>query len=105
MTPIRIVQNDTLPLLEFSIEKNNEAFDLTGCTVFFSMMNQDGTVKINKRACTIVSPSLGTCTCQLVEADTNEAGQFQGELSVVDSSNDVQTTYDQIPIVIRQQIA
>lgn len=105
MTPIQIVQNDTLPLLEFTIEKNNEPFNLTGCTVTFSMMNQDGTVKISKRACTVVAPLLGTCSCQLLAGDTNEAGQFQGELSVVDSSNNIHTTYDQIPIVIRQQIA
>jgi hypothetical protein len=105
MTPIEIVQHDTLPLLEFTIEKNNAVFNLSGYTVVFSMMDENGTLKVNKQPCTVVSAAAGTCTYQLQSDDTNVAGQFQGEISVVDSNGDVQTTYDHIPIVIRQQVA
>ena len=105
MSPIELVQNDTLPLLEFTIEKNGAVFNLTGYSVKFSMMNQDGVVVVDKQPCTIVSAANGTCTYQLKSSETANPGKFRAELSVIDSNNDVQTTYDDIPVIIRQQVA
>lgn len=105
MNVIELVQNDTLPTLDFTIQKDGISYDLTGCTVYFSMQNENGTIKINKQTCTVVSASNGTCHYTLQSGDTNEAGQFSGEVTVIDGSGKIQTSYDNIPIIIRQEFA
>lgn len=103
--PIQIVQNDLLPVLEFTIEKGCEAFNLTGYTVVFSMLNNAGVRKIDKQECTITSAVSGIVQYSWQDGDTDTSGDFTGEVQVTDSNGKTQTTFDIIPIVIREQIA
>lgn len=103
--PLQIVQNDRLPILEFTIEKGGVAFNLTGYTVVFSMLNNAGVRKIDKQACVVVSAAAGTVQYSWQEGETDTAGDFTGEVQVTDSNGRTQTTFDPIPIVIREQIA
>lgn len=102
---IKMVQNDTLPDLEFTIKQDGSVVDLTGATVKFYMKNRDtGTVKINGVACTIVSASAGTCKYVWQSGDTDTVGTYQAEVEVTFSGGTVQTGYESLTIEIRDDI-
>ena len=102
---IALVSGDTMPVLEFTIEKDGEAVNLTGATVVFSMYNEEKVLKIDKQACTITNATGGVVQYQLQSGDTSEEGAFSGEIQVTDSNSGIQTTFEAIPITVRRQVA
>lgn len=105
MASIKIVQNDTKPILEFSITQEGAPVDLTGCTVKFYMKNIDtGSVKINGSLCDIADAANGKCRYVWLAADTNTVGAYLGEVEVTFPDGKIQTGYKQMTIVIRDDI-
>lgn len=102
---IYIVQNDTKPDLEFVITKDGRPVDLTGCTVYFTMKKIGGDIKINKAQCSIVDAESGLVKYEWQAGDTSEAGDYEGEVEVVDANGEVQTGYEKIYIKIREELA
>lgn len=102
---IKLVQNDTLPVLNFTIKQEGVPIDLTGCTVKFYMVNADTkAVKINGKSCTVVSEEDGTARYSWATEDTDTVGSYLGEVEVTFPSGKIQTGFKQIPIVIRDDI-
>ena len=57
---VKIVQNDTLPPIEFTLTQDGAPVNLTGCTVKFYMKDStSGSVKINGVNCTITDAAKG----------------------------------------------
>ena len=102
---IKMVQNDTLPVLEVTLNQDGCPIDLTGCTVKFYMKNADsGAVKINGEEMDIVSAEDGTCRYNWTATDTNTVGDYLGEVEVTYPSGKIQTAYKQLVIIIRDDI-
>jgi len=104
MNIIQLVQGDTNPDLEFQIVQGGNPVDLTGCTVYFTMKKIGGSVKIDNAVCTIVDAENGLAKYEWQEGDTSEAGNYEGEVRVVDASGEIQTGYEKIKIRIREKI-
>lgn len=105
ISPIELVQNDTLPFLDFTIEKDGVAVNLTSATVVFSMKNDKGVRKIDKQACSLVTPLSGICRYELQLGDTDTAGTFNGEIQITFPGGTKQTSFENIPVVIKGEIA
>ena len=102
---IKIVQNDTLPPLEFSLTKEGAPLDLTGCTVKFYMKDATtGSVKINGNTCAITDPTKGKCRYSWSGSDTNTVATYLGEVEVTFPDGKIQTGYKQLSIIIRDDI-
>lgn len=103
---IKIVKDDTLPVLEFSVIQNGVPVDLTGASVKFYMKNNDtGAVKVNGKSCTVIDPATsGVCRYSWEAADTDTAGEYVGEVEVTFATGKIQTGYKLIPIIIREDI-
>jgi hypothetical protein len=105
MKTIKIVQNDTLPVLNATISQDGAAVDLTGATVKFYMVNSEtSAVKINGVACSIISATLGQVRYSWAAIDTDTVGNYLGEFEVTFPSGKIQTGFKQVPIVIRDDI-
>ncbi len=102
---IKMVQNDTRPILEFAITQDGSPLDLTGCTVKFYMKNSStGVVKVNGNSCSIVSATAGTCRYIWSSTDTDTAGSYLGEIEITFPDAKKQTGYKLFTIVIRDDI-
>ena len=105
MASIKIVQNDTKPILEFTITQEGSPVDLTGATVKFYMKNNDtGSVKINGAACSISDAVNGKCRYVWQSGDTNTVGTYLAEVEVTFPDSSIQTGYKQMVIIIRDDI-
>ena len=102
---IKIVQNDTLPPLEFNLTQDGSPVNLTGCTVKFYMKDAtSGSVKINGTTCTITDATKGKCKYLWYGSDTNTVGTYLGEVEVTFPDGKIQTGYKQTSIIIRDDI-
>jgi len=102
---IKIVKDDTLPVLNATILQDGAPVDLTSATVKFYMKNADtGAVKINGSACAIISATDGTVRYSWSASDTDTEGDYLGEFEVTFPSGKIQTGFKQLSIVIRADI-
>lgn len=101
-----IKQNDTGPRLLFALSPSD--IDLTGATVRFSMRSRAGTVRVNRAAAVIVTPT-GTPTVAYdwQAADTAVAETCDAEFEVTYSGGTVETFPNSgfIAVVIADDIA
>lgn len=68
--------------LEFTLLDDDEnVVNLTGCTVNFLARKVSDTYSLGG-ACTLVSPTLGTCKYTTLLTDFPSAGQYLGEITV-----------------------
>lgn len=102
---IKIVQNDTRPVLEFAITQDGSPIDLTGCTVKFYMKNTDtGAVKINGSTCVIDNAVAGIGRYIWSAGDTDTVGTYLGEIEITFSDGKIQTGFKQFTIIIRDDV-
>ncbi len=85
---VEVRQGDTLPYLDFTLvsDTSDTPHNLSGATVTFSMIDDNGDSKIQNGACTIVGAATGEVRYSFAAADTDTAGIFYGEFQVVFSS-------------------
>lgn len=102
---LKLVQNDTRPILKFVITQNGLPVDLTGATVKIYLINSDtSAVKINGSSCTIIDAVNGVCRYSLTSTDTNTVGNYSGEVEITFSDGTKQTGYKQFSVIIRDDI-
>jgi hypothetical protein len=103
---LKIVQNDTLPVINATIvDQDGNAVDLTSATVKFYMVNSEtGVAKIDGHLCSIISAVDGTVRFSWESTDTDVVGNYLGEFEVTFPSGKIQTGFKQISIVIRNDI-
>lgn len=85
-----IKRNDTYPPAEATLKSNGTAVDLTGASVRFHMLGQDGTVVVDAAA-TIEVAASGEVSYAWQAADTDEAGIYKCEWEVTYSGGGIQT--------------
>lgn len=78
----RIKQGALNPPLLAALKSNGVAQDLSGATVKFSMEHENGKLKINEAACTIVDAPTGQVKYQWSGSDTDTPGTYRGEFHV-----------------------
>jgi len=102
---IKIVQNDTLPVLNATITQDGAPVDLTGAAVKFYMINAETeAVKINGASCSIISAEDGQVRYSWAGTDTDTVGDYWGEFEVTFPSGKKQTGFKQIQVTIRDDI-
>lgn len=81
MQPILMKQGDRLPALNVTATTSGDiAYNLTGASVVFNMRNtQDGTVKVNRAAATLVDGAAGTLRYEWGANDLDTVGLFECE--------------------------
>ena len=88
-----IKQNDTRPELDlFLRDDKDRSINITGASVKFSMRNAStNVVKISLAAVTTVSSTAGRVKYSFTAADTDTAGNFDGEFQVTFIGGQVET--------------
>lgn len=86
---IRRIKGDTYPI-EVQIESNNgDDFDLTGCTVFFTVKKRfedaDADALIVKSTTSHTTPTQGITSISLTSNDVDIEGSFYYDIKVKDS--------------------
>lgn len=78
-----IGQGDRLPVLTAGLKNGDgTAINLTGAAVVLRMAAEDGTVKINSAACTIVDAPTGQVSYAWGATDTDTVGDYRSEFLV-----------------------
>lgn len=98
------VQNDTGEPITFTAVLDSAIKDLTGCTVKFIMKSPTG-VAINSghTACTLVSPTAGTCRYDFVAGDLAEVGLYTCDLQLTNADSTVVTEFAVYDITVRAE--
>ncbi len=104
-----IKKNDTLKDLTATLRDGDFAVvDLTGITaIVFNMRDASGTVKIDNVTAAVVVAASGTVKYEWVAADTDTAGEFDGEFEVTFGAGGILTfpNATDIRITIRDEVA
>ena len=104
-----IKQNDTRPELDvFLRDDKDRSINVTGATVKFSMRNaSDNSVKINLGSVTTVSSTSGRIKYSFSAADTDTAGNFDGEFQVTFVGGQIETFPNDgyIKVIITDDVA
>jgi hypothetical protein len=104
-----IKQNDTRPELDvFLRDDKDRSINVTGATVKFNMRNSaDNTVKIDTGAVTTVSSTAGRVKYSFTSANTDTAGNFEGEFQVTFVGGQVETFPNDgyIKVIITDDVA
>ena len=104
-----IKQNDTRPELDvFLRDDKDRTINVTGATVKFNMRNaSDNIVKVNAGSVTTVSSTSGRVKYSFSTADTDTAGNFDGEFQVTFVGGQVETFPNDgyIKVIITDDVA
>ena len=104
-----IKQNDTRPELDvFLRDDKDRSINVTGATVKFNMRNSaDTTVKIDTGSVTTVSSTAGRVKYSFTAANTDTAGNFEGEFQVTFVGGQVETFPNDgyIKVIITDDVA
>jgi len=107
MTEIYVKQGDLLPIVEATLKFEDETvMDLTGASVNFHMVDQEGTVKVDASATIKDPPTDGKVQYAWVSGDTDTPGRYRGEFEVT-SGGKTQTwpTKEPLNIIILEEYA
>jgi hypothetical protein len=107
---IKLVQGDTAPQIRLALtdENTNDPIDLTGATVTLHFRSSEsGEVVFSRPA--IINPDTadtGVCYIQWATGDLNvDAGNYDGEVEVVNGAGLRQTVYDLLKFKVREDFA
>ena len=104
-----IKQNDTRPELDvFLRDDKDRTINVTGATVKFNMRNaSDNIVKVNAGSVTTVTSTGGRVKYSFSSADTDTAGNFDGEFQVTFVGGQVETFPNDgyIKVIITDDVA
>jgi len=104
-----IKQNDTRPELDvFLRDDKDRTINITGAAVKFNMRNaSDNTIKIDNGSVTTVSSTSGRVKYSFSAANTDTAGNFDGEFEVTFVGGQVETFPNDgfIKVIITDDVA
>jgi hypothetical protein len=103
---IYLVKNDTLPALTFTLTDASTELpiDLTGAVVVMRIRNKDLDTEKAAITCVPLAPAAGTVVTNFPGGTLDEAGTFDAEIEVTFSDQSVQTVYNYIKLVVRNEI-
>jgi hypothetical protein len=105
---IKIKQGDTYPPIEATfIDETKKAINLTNATVVFTMANNKGNPKINKKPVAIIDAIQGKVKYSWQPTDTDTSGTYQAEFVITFEDNSILTvpTTDSLMVEIIKKIS
>lgn len=92
MDTFEIKRNDLVPELNVALkDKEGAVVNLTGASVQFHMRAAGASTLKVDAAATLVTAASGTCKYTWVAANTDTAGDFEGEFEVTYSGGNIET--------------
>lgn len=86
-----IKRNDTAPAIRATLKDGDgDPVDLTGCSVNFHMVDEDGTVVVDA-AGSVVTAASGIVEYSWAAADTDVSGTFRAEFEVTYTDTTIET--------------
>lgn len=101
-----LVVGDTLPNVVFTLEDQTtgDAINLTGATVRMRIREVGSSTEKAVLTCTAVDLPNGQVSTNFPSGVLDVAGTFEAELEITFSGGDVQTMYDKIKLVVRDEV-
>lgn len=102
---IRLVQGDTRPTLMVNIRdsQTDQPVDIAGCAVRLLLREVDSNAPAQAIQGYIINGINGDCVFQWGPQDLALAGDFEGEVEITFPDTRVQTVFDLLYFVIREQ--
>ena len=102
---IRLVQGDTRPTLLVNItdSQTDQPIDITGCDVRLLLREVDSNAPARSIVGAVANGISGTCVFQWEPQDLSVAGDFEGEVEITFPDGRIQTVFDSLYFVIREQ--
>lgn len=95
MTEIKVIQNDKLYDLNFTLQDSNGvAVDLTGSTIKLKVQKIDSAALKFTGTMAIVDATTGKCKYQVQATDFDATGKYYGEIEVTFTTNQISTFPD-----------
>jgi hypothetical protein len=103
---IRLVANDTQPVLTFTLTdaSTGAAVNLTGAVVRMRIRDLNTTTEKAALVCAMVNPAAGQVATNFPTGTLDTAGTFEAEIEIVFADTSIQTVYDLIKLVVRDDI-
>lgn len=103
---IYLVTDDTLPTLELTIveAETDTAVDVSGASVRFRVRERGNTLEKFSINCVVTDGAAGEVQATFPSGALDAPGVFEAEVEVTFPSGGIQTTYELLKLVIREQI-
>lgn len=100
-----LVVNDTLPNVVFTVydQMTSAAIDLTGAVVRLRIREVGATTEKAALVCTAVDLPVGKVSTNFPAGVFDAAGTYEGEFEITFSGG-IQTTYDMLKFVVRDEV-
>ena len=104
---IRLVQGDTRPTLIVNIKdsQTDQPVDLSGCDVRLLLREVDSSAPADVIQGFVTNGINGDCVFQWSPQDLALAGDFEGEVEITFADARIQTVFDLLYFVIREQFS
>lgn len=104
MTEIKVIQNDKLYDLNFTLQDSSgAAIDLTEATIKFKVQRVGSSGLKFEGSMTIVDALAGKCKYQVQEGDFDKAGRHYAEIEVTFSNGQI-LTFPDITIIVEPEL-
>jgi len=104
MTEIKVIQNDKLYDLNFTLQDSNgTAIDLTGSTIKLKVQQIGSTALKFEGMMTIVEAGEGKCKYQVQEGDFDTVGRHYAEIEVTFTTGQI-LTFPDIVIIVEPEL-
>ena len=91
-TTVYMKRNDTRPFLDIKLKNTSSEYadlSVSGVAVYFTMKNSEtDEIKVNRKACEILAPTIGSVRYVWKTGDLDTAGAYLGEFEVTFPSGD-----------------
>ena len=88
------------------LDAEGENLDISGASVKFSMVDADGTAKVDAQSCTITSAEDGEGEYRWDATDLDTAGEYQGQFLITWAGGDEQTVplKENLFIIVKERV-
>lgn len=104
VTPIKTVQNNTAPPIQFTVERSGSPIDVTGCTVALVITRGTTVTNTGHQTCTLVTPSAGIVRYTPQTGDFPSPGTYKGDIKITYADTTVEYLYEQAKFKVRKKV-
>lgn len=104
-TTIKLVQGNTAPPIDLTLDRDGSVIDLTGCTVSLIISQNNAITNAGHQSCTITSPATAGKIRYLPQAADFATGSAVADVKITYSDTTVEILYEQAKFRVRSKLA
>ena len=102
---INLVEDNTAPPLQLTLEREGVAINITDCTVNLIIARGNTITNADHQECTIVSAVAGEVSYAIDADDFASPGTYKADIEITYADASVERLYDQLKIKARRKLS